>query len=132
VSRDTSDANLVLELERLPECLEAAQATLQATEVEAEIVCAQLANADARVVGESFGDRRFPPSWPIRFLTLCMFLLELETEEQTLRQAMDTATGYVHARGEHLEEHLLDVPERIKDAVEYGVHHGAVVALTAT
>jgi hypothetical protein len=60
-----------------------------------------------------------------------VFLLELETELQTLCQAMDTTASYVRARGERLEECLLDVLEHVRDAVEYGVHRGAVIALTA-
>jgi hypothetical protein len=43
---------------------------------------------------------------------------------------MDTATSYMRAQGECLEEHLLDVPKRVRDMVEYGVHHGAAIALT--
>jgi hypothetical protein len=42
---------------------------------------------------------------------------------------MDTTTSYVCARGERSKERLLDVPESVRDVVEYGVHHGAVVAL---
>jgi hypothetical protein len=50
-------------------------------------------------------------------------------ELQMLCQAVDTATGYMCALGELLEERLLDIPERIKDAVEYGVHSGVTVTL---
>jgi hypothetical protein len=39
-------------------------------------------------------------------------------------------TGYVHAHSGNREEHLLDIPNRVQDAVELGVHHGAAVALT--
>jgi hypothetical protein len=35
----------------------------------------------------------------------------------------------MRARGERLEERLLDIPERIKDAMEYSVHSGVTVAL---
>jgi hypothetical protein len=55
----------------------------------------------------------------------------LETELQTLRQAADTVAGYMHVRGERLEECLIDIPERVRDVVKYGVHCGAVVALVA-
>jgi hypothetical protein len=55
-------------------------------------------------------------------------LPELEAELQTLRQATDTATGFVCARGKRLEEHLLDILDHVRDAVEYGVHRGAAVA----
>jgi hypothetical protein len=37
----------------------------------------------------------------------------------------------VHTRGERLEECLLDVPKHVRDVVEYGVHRGATIALTA-
>jgi hypothetical protein len=37
--------------------------------------------------------------------------------------------GYVHARGGSREERLLDIPNRVRDTVEFGVHHGAAVAL---
>jgi hypothetical protein len=60
-----------------------------------------------------------------------VFLPELEMELQTLCQVMVTATGYMRAQGERLEEHLLDVPKHISDAVEYGVRRGATIALTA-
>jgi hypothetical protein len=60
-----------------------------------------------------------------------VFLLELETELQALCQVTDATTSYVRARGEHLEECLLDVPEHFRDVVENGVHRGAAVALTA-
>jgi hypothetical protein len=42
---------------------------------------------------------------------------------------MDTATSYMRARVECLKERLLDIPECIKDAVEYGVHSGVTVTL---
>jgi hypothetical protein len=35
-------------------------------------------------------------------------------------------------RGERLKERLLDVPEHVRDAMEYDVHRGAAVALMAT
>jgi hypothetical protein len=37
----------------------------------------------------------------------------------------------VCARGERLEERLLDISERIRDVVEYGIHRGVAVALAA-
>jgi hypothetical protein len=58
-----------------------------------------------------------------------VLLLELEMELQTLLQATDIAVGYVCARVERLKECLLDIPERIRDAVEYGIHRGAAIAL---
>jgi hypothetical protein len=38
--------------------------------------------------------------------------------------------GHVHARGESREERLLDIPNRVRDTVEFGVHRGAAVALS--
>jgi hypothetical protein len=46
------------------------------------------------------------------------------------REAADAAAGYVHARSANREERLLDLPNRVRDAVELGIHRGAVVALT--
>lgn len=56
----------------------------------------------------------------------------METELQTLHQAIDTAAGYVRARGERRVDRLLDIPKRVKDTVEHGVHHRAVVVLAVT
>jgi hypothetical protein len=60
-----------------------------------------------------------------------LLLSELETELQTLRQVIDTTAGYMRAWGERLEERLLDIPEHVRDAVEYDIHHGATIALVA-
>jgi hypothetical protein len=38
----------------------------------------------------------------------------------------------MHARGERLEQRLLDIPEHVRGAVEHGVHRGAAVTLAAT
>ena len=77
-----------------------------------------------------------PPVVLIRLL-LFIFLLvpfvcwaELEVELLGIQEATDAAAGYVHARGGSREEHLLDIPNRVRDAVEFGVHRGAAVALT--
>jgi hypothetical protein len=45
-----------------------------------------------------------------------------------LREATDAVAGYVHARVRKREEHHLDIPTRVQDAVEFGVHRGAAVA----
>jgi hypothetical protein len=55
---------------------------------------------------------------------------ELEAELLGIQEAADTVAGHVHARGAKREERLLDVPNRVRDVVELGIHHGAVVALT--
>jgi hypothetical protein len=44
---------------------------------------------------------------------------------------VDTTADYMRVRGKCLEERLLDIPERVRDVVEYSVHHGAAVALAA-
>jgi predicted NAD/FAD-binding protein len=38
--------------------------------------------------------------------------------------------GYIHARGANQEERLLDICNRVRDAVELSIHRGAVVAPT--
>jgi hypothetical protein len=47
-----------------------------------------------------------------------------------IQEAMDGVIGYVHARDGDQKERLLDIPNRVRDAVELGVHRGAMVALT--
>jgi hypothetical protein len=46
-----------------------------------------------------------------------------------LCQAAGIAMVYMRARGERLEERLLDIPERVRGVVEYDVHRGVAVAL---
>lgn len=64
---------------------------------------------------------------PFIFFVVC---LDMETERQTLYEAVDAAVDFVRARGGRREEHLLDVPSRVRAAVEDGVHEGAAMALT--
>jgi hypothetical protein len=47
-----------------------------------------------------------------------------------LREAADAMVGYVHAHDGSWEECLLNIPNRVRDAVEFGVHYGAAVSLT--
>jgi hypothetical protein len=54
----------------------------------------------------------------------------VEAELLGIREAVNTAAGYMHACDANQEEHLLDLPNRIQDTVELGIHRGAVVALT--
>jgi hypothetical protein len=56
---------------------------------------------------------------------------ELEIELHMLREAADNAADYVHARGRRREERLLDIPERVRDVVEFGIHRGTTDALAA-
>lgn len=56
---------------------------------------------------------------------------ELETEQQTLREAASLATDHLRERGGSLEERLLNVSSCMRVVVEFGVHRGAMVALTA-
>jgi hypothetical protein len=55
---------------------------------------------------------------------------ELEAELLGIQEAADAVAEYVDARGANREEHLLDLPNHVWDAVELGIHHGVVVALT--
>jgi hypothetical protein len=43
---------------------------------------------------------------------------------------MDAVIGYIHVHDGDQKERLLDIPNRVRDAVELGVHRGAMVALT--
>ncbi|XP_066380882.1 uncharacterized protein [Miscanthus floridulus] len=54
------------------------------------------------------------------------------TELHALWEAADVADGFVRVPGGRREERLLDIPERVRDVVELGVHRGASVALAAT
>jgi hypothetical protein len=54
---------------------------------------------------------------------------ELELELLVLWEAVDAMVGYVHAHGRSWEQCLLNIPNRIRDVGEFGVHRGAVVAL---
>jgi hypothetical protein len=54
---------------------------------------------------------------------------EPEVELLGIREATDAAAGYVHAHGVNQEERLLDIPNSVREAVELGIHRGAVVAL---
>jgi hypothetical protein len=65
------------------------------------------------------------------FLPLIVFVCcaELEAELLGIQEVMDVLVGYVHARGGYREECLLDIPNRVQDAVELGIHRGAAVAL---
>lgn len=129
-------ARHLTESEQLCGYLEVNQAALQAAELEVEIIRTQLVDADGRVAGKSS---------PTAFASSCLlhpaspvlahFVLpgpELEIELQALREAADVAASFVRARGGHREEHLLNIPERVRDVMELGVHHGAAVAVAAT
>lgn len=70
-----------------------------------------------------------------RFLVLrfiCRLLAELELEELSLYLCTDQATRFVRVRGRNCDMRLLDVPNRVREAVEFGVHWGAIVALAIT
>jgi hypothetical protein len=66
------------------------------------------------------------------FFVLIVFMCgaELEVELLGIREAADVVAGFIHARGVNREERLLDLPNRVQDAVELGIHCGAAVALT--
>jgi hypothetical protein len=65
------------------------------------------------------------------FLPLIVFVCctELEAKLLGIQEAADVVVGYVHARGGYWEECLLDIPNRVRDAVELDIHRGATVAL---
>lgn len=56
---------------------------------------------------------------------------KLKTERQTLHEAADAATNYLRTRGGCRKERLLVIPSRVTDAMEFGIHRSAAVALTA-
>jgi hypothetical protein len=55
--------------------------------------------------------------------------VELELKMLVIQEAVDVVAGYVHAHGGSREECLLDIPNCVRDTVEFGVHRGAAVAL---
>jgi hypothetical protein len=55
---------------------------------------------------------------------------ELEAELLGIQEAVDAVVVFIHARDVNQEERLLDLPNRVWDAVELGIHHGVAVALT--
>lgn len=54
----------------------------------------------------------------------------MEAERLTLYASIDVATSFVYAQGAYHADRLLDIPSRVRRAVELGVHRGAAVALT--
>jgi hypothetical protein len=61
---------------------------------------------------------------------MLVYWAKLEAELPGIREVADATAGYVHDRNVNREERLLDIPNRVRDAVELGIHHGATVALT--
>lgn len=92
-------------LERLRRSLEASQAAFGAADREFRAVRDLLAVAIGRVA-------------------------EPEAEILKIRYAVDEAARFIHARGGSHMERLLDIPDRVRDAVVFGVHRGAATALT--
>lgn len=54
---------------------------------------------------------------------------ELEAELLVVKTAADEAARFVHARGGSHTERLLDTPDRVRNAVAFGVHRGVAAAL---
>ena len=93
----------------------------------------RLAKAKARIAGETFT------------IILCFFLtfaskimvnsslnpLDLSTQLESLRLAVDHAAGFVNARGVVLVVRLHDIPNRVREVALHGVRHGAAMALAA-
>ena len=53
----------------------------------------------------------------------------MESQVQTLHAASATATESVNARGDTVAACLQDIPNRVREVAEHGVHRGAAVAL---
>ena len=69
---------------------------------------------------------------PLRFLiTLSLNLLDLTAQLESLRSAVDHATGFVNARGAIPVVLLHDIPNRVREVTHHGVHHGAAMVLAA-
>jgi hypothetical protein len=58
-----------------------------------------------------------------------MFYLELELEVPGLRESVDRVVALVHAQGTDREERLIDILNRVHQAVCQGARHGATSAL---
>lgn len=93
-----------VELERLRWSLEVSQAAFEAAEREVYAIYDMLAVDDGRVA-------------------------ELDAEVLGIQDVVDAAAGFVHARGRSHAERLLDIPDRVRDAVVFGVHRGAAAPL---
>ena len=51
---------------------------------------------------------------------------------ESLRSAIDHATGFVNARGAILVVRLHGIPNRVREVALHGVRHGAAMALATT
>jgi hypothetical protein len=111
-------------VERLRRYLEVSQATLEVAEREMQFVRDQQVATDNRVAGEFFVLFRFEGSH--LFFALIVFVCweKLEVELLEIREAADVVAEYVHARSANREEHLLDLPNHVRDVVELGIHRG--------
>jgi hypothetical protein len=54
----------------------------------------------------------------------CAPFLALEAEMQELNHQVDQVMKWVRARGSSLEEHLDNIPECVRDIIDFGVHRG--------
>lgn len=110
--------------------LEAFQVTFSAAEVEANVIWAQLAESDARVIGKFF----------VILVSLLLlshgssndllsFSLALTAQLEVLQVAVGDAAGALNALGNTLEARLQDVPVRAREVAFHGVRRGAAVAL---
>jgi hypothetical protein len=41
---------------------------------------------------------------------------------------VDRATRFIRAWGRNQRSHLLDIPERVREVMEFGIHRGTVTA----
>ena len=69
---------------------------------------------------------------PSRFLiTLSLNLLDLTTQLESLRSAVDHAAGFVNARGTVSVVRLYDILNRVREVALHGVRHGVAMVLAA-
>jgi hypothetical protein len=121
------------ETERLEATLAAFQTAPATMEGESSATWAQLADSDARVMGETFRRNPVPLSFcfVVLFLMIPSLLITAPTEEsEALQLVTNNATGPLNARGDLLAKCLLDIPVRAREIALHGVHLGAAVALT--
>jgi hypothetical protein len=66
------------------------------------------------------------------FCDFPLCLSELELEVLSLRLSTDQAIGFLHAQGSNHDLRLLGILDRVRDALEFEIHRGAMVALATT
>ena len=64
-------------------------------------------------------------------ITLFLNVLDLTAQLESLRSAVDHATGFVNARGAIPVVRLHDILNHVREVALHGVRHGAAMALAA-